>query len=41
MDLYPLKTGHSKHQIGLTMDVSSKGTNNELELSFAKNKERC
>ncbi|EJS56282.1 hypothetical protein ICG_02480 [Bacillus cereus BAG1X1-3] len=31
------KTGHSKHQTGLTMDVKS--TNNELELSCAKTKE--
>lgn len=31
--------GHSEHQTGLTMDVSSKSANNELELSFAKTKE--
>ncbi|MCU5380450.1 M15 family metallopeptidase [Bacillus cereus] len=36
---FSAKPGHSEHQTGLTMDVSSKSANNELELSFAKTKE--
>ncbi|MEB4816849.1 M15 family metallopeptidase [Bacillus thuringiensis] len=38
-DRFSAKPGHSEHQTGLTMDVSSKSTNNELELSFANTKE--
>ena len=33
------KPGHSEHQTVLTMDVSSKSANNELELAFANTKE--
>ncbi|EJR65391.1 hypothetical protein IIO_01575 [Bacillus cereus VD115] len=38
-DRFSAKPGHSEHQTGLTMDVSSKSANNELELSFANTKE--
>ncbi|WP_429608034.1 M15 family metallopeptidase [Bacillus albus] len=38
-DRFSAKPGHSEHQTGLTMDVSAKSANNELELSFAKTKE--
>ncbi|MGG0208589.1 M15 family metallopeptidase [Bacillus mycoides] len=38
-DRFSAKPGHSEHQTGLTMDVSSTSANNELELSFAKTKE--
>ncbi|MCC2329305.1 M15 family metallopeptidase [Bacillus wiedmannii] len=38
-DRFSAKPGHSEHQTGLTMDVSSKSANNELELTFANTKE--
>ncbi|OWT48167.1 M15 family metallopeptidase [Bacillus sp. K2I17] len=38
-DRFSAKPGHSEHQKGLTMDVSSKSANNELELVFANTKE--
>lgn len=38
-DRFSAKPGHSEHQTGLTMDVSSKSANNELELVFAHTKE--
>ncbi|KAB2443986.1 M15 family metallopeptidase [Bacillus luti] len=38
-DRFSAKPGHSEHQTGLTMDVSSKSANNELELFFANTKE--
>ncbi|WIG25777.1 M15 family metallopeptidase [Bacillus toyonensis] len=38
-DRFSAKPGHSEHQTGLTMDVSSKSANNELELAFANTKE--
>ncbi|WP_346818131.1 M15 family metallopeptidase [Bacillus paramobilis] len=38
-DRFSAKPGHSEHQTGLTMDVSSKSENNELELAFANTKE--
>ncbi|WP_075313398.1 M15 family metallopeptidase [Bacillus wiedmannii] len=38
-DRFSAKPGHSEHQTGLTMDVSSKNANNELELAFANTKE--
>ena len=38
-DRFSAKHGHSEHQTGLTMDVSSKSANNELELTFANTKE--
>ncbi|HDX9637554.1 TPA: M15 family metallopeptidase [Bacillus cereus] len=38
-DRFSAKPGHSEHQTGLTMDVSSKSVNNDLEISFAKTKE--
>jgi D-alanyl-D-alanine carboxypeptidase len=38
-DHFSAKPGHSEHQTGLTMDVSSKSANNELELTFANTKE--
>lgn len=38
-DRFSAKPAHSEHQTGLTMDVSSKSANNELELTFANTKE--
>ncbi|MDT3498650.1 M15 family metallopeptidase [Bacillus toyonensis] len=38
-DRFSAKPGHSEHQTGLTMDVSSKSANNELELAFANTQE--
>ncbi|MGG3728361.1 M15 family metallopeptidase [Bacillus wiedmannii] len=38
-DRFSAKPGHSEHQTGLTMDVSSKSANNELELTFENTKE--
>lgn len=38
-DRFSARPGHSEHQTGLTMDISSKSANNELELTFANTKE--